>query len=106
MLSKLKTLLAITDESQDALLNLLLELARDLALRTLYPFRDDLSELVLLGKYNFWVVQAAKEMYQNMGSENVQSYSENGLSITYRELTSGISKDLLGQLIPKVGLPR
>jgi hypothetical protein len=27
------------------------------------------------------------------------------LSITYKDLTSGISKDLLSQLIPKAGLP-
>jgi hypothetical protein len=105
MLSDLKLLLGITVTTQDSLLNLLLEMADDLAKRTLYPFTVDISVIVLPSKYNMWIVQASKEMYQNMGNESVRSYSENGLSITYKDLTSGISKDLLSQLIPKAGLP-
>ena len=40
-----------------------------------------------------------------MDSTNVQSYSENGLSVTY--LTGLISSDLLRELMPpKAGIPK
>ena len=105
MLNDLKLLLSITGNTYDSLLNLLLKMANDLAKRTIYPFEEEFDEIVLSHKYDYWCVLAAKEMYQNMGNESIRSYSENGLSITYKDLTSGISKDLLGQLIPKVGIP-
>ena len=106
MLEELKLLLGISDTSKDDLLELLLTRAEKLALRTMYPFEDDLDEIVLSSKYDDWLVSCAKEMYQNLGSENVKAYSENGLSITYTELSSGISKDLLSQLTPRVGVPK
>ena len=106
MLSNLKLLLGITTTEQDNLLNLLISISKDLALRTLNPFVEDFEQIVLPTKYDYWVTLASKEMYQNMGNENVRSYSENGLSISYTDLTSGISKDLLSQLISKVGIPQ
>ena len=105
MLNNLKKLLSITDTSKDDLLNLLLEISIDLAKRTLYPFVVEYEEIFLSHKYDYWCVLAAKEMYQNMGNESIRSYSENGLSISYKDLTSGISNDLLKQLVPKVGVP-
>jgi len=101
MLSQLKLLLGITDTSKDTLLNLLLKMATDLALRTLNPFEDDIDALVLPYKYDYWVVRATKEMYQNLGSETIKSYSENGLSITYADTLNGVSKALLSELVPK-----
>lgn len=101
MLSQVKLLLNITDTSKDNLLNLLIKIAKDIALRTLNPFEDDIDILVLPFKYDYWVVQAVQQMYQNLGSENIKSYSENGLSITYADLVSGISSSLLSQLVPK-----
>ena len=106
MLNDLKVLLGITDNSKDDLLSLLLETSKDLALRTMYPFKQDTSDLVLPLKYEYWAVLAAKEMYQNIGNEAVQSYSENGLSITYRDLSSGVSNSLLNQLVSKVVIPQ
>ena len=105
MLNNLKKLLNITDTSKDDLLTLLIEMAIDLAIRKLYPFKDDTSEIVLSHKYDYWCVLAAKEMYQNLGNESIKSYSENGLSISYKELTNGVSNDLLNQLVSKVGVP-
>ena len=106
MLNNLKLLLGITDESKDDLLELLMEIANDVAKRNIYPFEDDLDEIVLGSRYNVWILQASKEMYQNLGQENVKSYSENGLSITYSEMTGGVSFDLMTQLVPKVGIPK
>jgi hypothetical protein len=100
MLTQLKLLLGITDTSKDTLLTLLLNIAADKALRVLFPFEENVDELVLPNKYNYWVVQAAQQMYQSLGSEQIQSYSENGLSISYRDIQSGISGGLLNELIP------
>lgn len=106
MLSKLKLLLGISDTSKDDLLELLMEIANDIAKRNIYPFVDDLDEIVLGTKYDYWIIQASKEMYQNLGQENVRRYSENGLSIEYTDLVNGLSYDLLCQLVPKVGIPK
>lgn len=106
MLSKLKLLLGISDDSKDDLLELLIEIANDVAKRNIYPFEDDLDEIVLGTKYDYWIIQASKEMYQNLGQENVKRYSENGLSIEYTDLVNGLSYDLLCQLVPKVGIPK
>lgn len=105
MLSNLKLLLGITDSSKDDLLSLLIQVAQDTALRKMYPFAKDISDKIVPLKYELWVVQAAKEMYQNLGNENVKRYSENGLSIEYKDLINGISNDLLNQLPSKVGVP-
>jgi plasmid maintenance system antidote protein VapI len=101
MLSQIKLLLGITDTTKDTLLNLMIKIASDLALRTINPFEDDIDSLVLPYKYDLWVVQAVQQMYNNLGSESIKAYSENGLSITYQDFVSGISSSLLGQLIPK-----
>lgn len=100
MLSQIKLLLGITDSSKDALLNLLIEIAKDRALRILHPFEENFDTLLFPNKYDFWVVSAVQQMYQALGSEIVNSYSENGLSISYKELQGSISKDMLGELIP------
>ena len=106
MLSKLKLLLGISDDSKDDLLELLIEIANDVAKRNIYPFVDDIDEIVLGTKYDYWIIQASKEMYQNLGQENVRKYSENGISIEYTNLVNGLSYDLLTQLVPKVGIPK
>lgn len=106
MLIKLKLLLGISDTSKDDLLVLLMEIANDIAKRNIYPFVDDLNTIVLGTKYDYWIIQASKEMYQNLGQENVRRYSENGLSIEYTDLVNGLSYDLLCQLVPKVGIPK
>ena len=106
-LEKLKIMLGIesTDILKDDQLNLMLEVSSDIALQTLYPYSDT-STVTLPSKYDLWVVRASKEAYQHLGQEGVKSYSENGLSITYEDVTNGISKGLMSQLIPSVGIPK
>jgi len=101
ILSQIKLLLGITDTSKDSLLNLLIKIATDKALRAINPFEDDFDSLVLPAKYNYWLVQAVQQMYQSLGSEIVSSYSENGLSISYRDIENGISLGLMNELTPK-----
>lgn len=102
MLDKIKLLLNITGTSSDNLLELLLDIATDKAKILLYPFVNDISFVDLGSKYNYWIIQAVQQMYNSLGNETIKSYSENGLSISYAELQSGISVNLLNELIPYV----
>ena len=50
------------------------------------------------------VTRCAIELYRKIGTTNVQSYSENGLSVTY--MTGLISSSLMNELVPKAGVPK
>jgi len=91
------------DTSQDSLFGLMLDNAKCIALYTLYPF-DDTAELPTTWRMDMWLVRCAIELYNKKDSANVQSYSENGISVSY--LSGLISKSLLDELIPKAGVPR
>jgi len=81
-----------------------LDLAEDIALRTLYPYHDDTETLP--DKYSLWVVQASIELYKNKDVGNMTSYSENGISVSYRELLGGLSANLRADLKPRAGVPK
>lgn len=104
-IAKIKIPLGISDTSQDDLLEYLLNQVEDVAKGIVYPF-EDYDELPLPSKYDWWSVRACVEMYNHKGQEGVRAYSENGLSITYEEMKSGMSSGLLSQLTPRVGVPR
>lgn len=91
------------DESQDDLFEAKLDDAKSIALYTLYPF-DDTAELPNTWRMGSWLTRCAIELYNKKDSENVQSYSENGISVSY--LSGLISKTLLNELIPKAGVPK
>ena len=91
------------DESQDDLFEAKLDDAKSIALYTLYPF-DNEAELPNTWRMGSWLTRCAIELYHKKDSENVQSYSENGLSVSY--LSGLISKTLLNELIPKAGVPK
>ena len=65
------------------------------------PTKDELPNT---WRMRFWQVRCAIELYNKRDSANIQSYSENGLSVSY--LSGLISKTLLDELIPKAGVPR
>lgn len=90
-----------SDTSKDDVFEEKIKDAKGIALYVLYPF-DEEAELPTTWRMNNWVVRCAIELYNKMGTLNVQSYSENGLSVSY--LTGSISKILLDELIPKAGV--
>lgn len=49
-----------------------------------------------------WVYECMGEIMERSGCQSMKSYSENGLSITWDN--SGVSKNLLNRLMPKVGV--
>jgi len=104
-IAKIKIPLGISDTSQDDLLGYLLDQVEDVA-KSLVYFSEEYDELPFPTKYDWWSVRATVEMYNHKGQEGVRSYSENGLSITYEDMKSGLSNGLLNQLTPRVGIPR
>jgi len=92
------------DESLDDLFEAKLDDAKSIALETLYPFNKEIDELPNTWRMNMWLVRCAIELYNKKDSANVQSYSENGISVSY--LSGLISKGLLDELIPKAGVPK
>lgn len=92
------------DASKDALFKLMLKRAKYIALGLLYPYDLEIDELPIRIQKD-WQIRCAEELLNSLGDENVQSYSENGLSISY--FTSLLSQDLKSELTPsKVGVPK
>ena len=89
------------DETQDETFEMMLDNAKSIALDTLYPF-DQTAELPNTWRMDMWLVRCAIELYNRRDSDNVQSYSENGISVSY--WSGKVSKSLLDELIPKAGV--
>ena len=99
---RLEILNDIDCEEQDEIFKLKLLDAKYIALDTLYPYHKEITELP--ERYLNWQVRCAIELYRIMGEEGYVSYSENGLS--YTKQTDLISKSLMNELIPRVGVPK
>jgi len=97
---RLEILNNAADTSQDDIFEEKINDAKGIALYVLYPFNEE-AELPNTWRMKNWIVRCAIELYNKMSTLNVQSYSENGLSVSY--LTGSISKILLDQLVPKAG---
>lgn len=102
MLLKIKKYkeISVSDTSKDELLQTMIEIAKSLALRKLYPFHLEIVDLPQ--RYDYWIIQAVGDMYGALGKEQISSYEENGLKIAFRELENGVSQSLLESLIPQV----
>lgn len=103
---RLEILSDITDDTKDEVFKLKLDDAEVVALNALFPYDFSEKELNKTNKrLANWQTRCAIELYSVMGKEKVQSYSENGLSVTY--LTSLVSPKLMNELKPpKVGVPK
>lgn len=94
---------SVIDTSYDDIFTVLLKRAKYIALGILYPFDLEIEELPTRISED-WQVRCACELFEKLDSSNVQSYSENGLSITY--FTGLLSSELINELTPKAGVPR
>lgn len=106
MKMRLEILGDVANHSKDRIFMLKLDEAEIVALNTLYPY--DLTKTTINAKNNKrlanWQTRCAIELYKAMERVGYQSYSENGLSVQF--LTSLLSSDLLGELVPKAGIPK
>lgn len=100
---RLEILGDITNDTKDDVFKVKLDDAESVALNTLYPY--DLSKTAIdttNKRLANWQTRCAIELYEKMGNENVSSYSENGLSVSY--LTGMISSSLMNELVPFAGV--
>lgn len=92
------------DNSKDSVFTVMLNNAKAIALNTLYPFDKTITDI---DETNFrlrnWQVRCAIELYNAIGKNGLQSYTENGLSVTYFQ--NLISPVLYRELVPKAGAP-
>lgn len=94
-----------SDRTEDEIFKSKLDDAEIIALNTLYPYDYEKKRLDRSNKrLANWQTRCAIELYRKMGTTNVQSYSENGLSVTY--MTGLISSSLMNELVPKAGVPK
>ena len=100
MKMRLEILGDVANKSKDDVFKSKLDDAEIVALNTLYPYNMEKTTIDAENNKRLanWQTRCAKELYRKMGTTNVQSYSENGLSVTY--LTGLISKELLNELAP------
>ena len=103
-LLRLITLKDREDSSQDELLEAYLDCARAIQLNALFPYDDKAT----VGEDNFrlrnWQVRCAKELYDSSDRSGIQSYSENGLNVSY--YANIVSQSLMMELTPKAGCPK
>lgn len=90
-------------ETYEAVLEDLLEDAKNVALAEIYKF-EDFYEYELPKKYLNWQLRAAVELYNLGDKKGILSYSENGLAWT--KDSGSLSKDLMGELTRFAKSPR
>lgn len=78
----------------------LLEDSKFLALSLRFPYQD-YSSMELPLKYYNWQLRCCEELYRNIGTQGIKSYSENGLAWT-RD-SSYITHELASEIEPIVG---
>lgn len=99
-MTALERLTARTGETDQDILEDLLETAKEIILSVRFPnseWPDDVED-----RYKGLQIRIALDLYNKRGAEGEISHSENGISRTY---TAGwVSKDLLAEIVPYCGV--
>lgn len=90
-------------DEQDELLTALLECSRAIQLNALFPYDDSATVSEDNFRLRNWQVRCAKELYESSDRSGIQSYSENGLNVSY--YANIVSQSLMMELTPKAGCP-
>lgn len=101
-LDRLKALLGISDDTQDAVLTVYLDIAEEKMLNRLYPFVKDVTSLEIPTRYSSLQVEIALYMWNKRGAEGQTSHNENGINRTYE--SSDIPESLLNHITPFAGV--
>lgn len=99
-MTNLKRLKLRTNEPDEAILTDCLESAEAAILARRYPFGN--SSAAMEDKFIDLQFRIALDLYNKIGAEGQLSHSENGISRGYE--SSWISKQLLEEVVPKVGV--
>lgn len=101
MIEKLKLLLEISDDTEDTLLNLYLDIAKQKILDRLYPF--DNTKLEVPTRYELKLLEIAQYLYLKRGAEGQVTHNENGINRTYEN--ADVPESLMRGIVPYCGLP-
>lgn len=101
MLENLKTLLGISDNSEDTLLTLYLDIAKQKILDRLYPF--DNTRLTVPARYELKQIEIAQYLYLKRGAEGQVSHNEGGINRTYEN--ADVPESLMRGIVPYCGFP-
>lgn len=100
-MTNLERLKLRTSEADDSILTDCLESAKSAILARRFPYSEWAEDLE--PKYLDLQYRIALDLYNKMGAEGQMSHSENGIARTWE--SSWISKQLLSEVVPKVGVP-
>ena len=100
-LQRLKLRIGQTDNSLDALLEDLLDTAKNAIMLRRFPYAETFPA-ELEARYAEKQILIALDLFNKMGAEGQITHSENGISRTYE--SSWISKQLLEDIVPVCGV--
>ncbi len=101
-LERLKILLTINDVSEDDLLSVLLDFAKQKILDRAYPYNPEITEVP--ERYLTKQVEIALYLYNKRGAEGQISHSENSISRGYE--SADVPESLMRGITPFVEVPR
>lgn len=104
---KLKMLSQMVDEVEydEELLPIYLDMAAEIVLNTMYPFREnDSDDLPVPPKYHMAQVEIAAVLFSKRGAEGQMTHDENGVKRVYA--ASSVPTELLQRITPYVGAIR
>lgn len=90
----------ITENTNDAELEDLLESAKAVILSRRFPFGEQPAEIE--DRYKDLQIRIAVEMFNKQGAEGEIAHDENGVSRTYS--SASVSEELLREITPKAGV--
>ena len=81
----------------------LLETSKSILFDKLFPFNDNVEYVIPTRRYE-WQLRCCVELYNLADKSGLTSYAENDISWT--KVSDGLSRHLMNQLIPNVGVPK
>lgn len=81
----------------------LLETSKSILFDKLFPFNDNVEYVIPQRRYE-WQLRCCVELYNLADKSGLTSYAENDISWT--KISDGLSRHLMNQLIPNVGVPK
>ncbi len=90
----------ITEATNDAELEDILESAKAVILSRRFPFGEQPEDIE--PRYKDLQIRIAVEMFNKRGAEGETAHSENGISRSYA--SANVSEDLLKEITPKAGV--
>lgn len=81
----------------------LLETSKSILFDKLFPFNDNVDYVIPPRRYE-WQIRCCVELFNLADKSGLTSYAENDISWT--KVSDGLSRHLMNQLIPNVGVPK